>query len=96
MLDDINLESPNARHKRPSEHWQTHRESEGDPMIGRPNRNRDPRSFQKILVANGLFVQNGFSIKPDYRNVVESMYQSKVQNLDFARQSLQAMQFLNR
>lgn len=49
----------------------------------------------KVSVANGVFVQQGFSIRPDYQSAVQSVYKSNMQSLDFARDSAYATKFIN-
>lgn len=50
----------------------------------------------KIYVANGIFIQNGFSILPDYRTVVDSIYKSQLVTLDFAHKPQEAAQYINK
>lgn len=64
----------------------------------RPNGNRnvnDDGDEYKVAVANGVFVQQGFSIRPDYQSAVLSVYKSNMKNLDFARNSAQATRYVN-
>lgn len=90
LLDDIDRDLPNPNHRRPM-FW--------DQLSGAARRTQsrlnrtDDR--QKIYVANGVFVQNGFSIRLDYKDVVESVYRSTLHTLDFARYGQHAMEFLN-
>ncbi|XP_059619212.1 serine protease inhibitor 28Dc [Phlebotomus argentipes] len=49
----------------------------------------------RISVVNGLFVQNGYSIRPNYRTVVESIYSSEITELDFERYPENAVSFIN-
>lgn len=93
MLEDLALESPNPLHNRPQHFWQTHRR----PMVSNHiNRNRDPRSLQRISVANGIFLQNGYSIRPDYRDAIQSTYKSTLQQLDFLNNADLSTKFINR
>ncbi|XP_055683576.1 serine protease inhibitor 28Dc-like [Lutzomyia longipalpis] len=48
-----------------------------------------------VSIVNGLFVQNGFSIRPDYRSVVESIYRSEITELDFLNHPTDAASFIN-
>lgn len=48
-----------------------------------------------MAVANGVFVQQGFSIRPDYQSAVLSVYKSNMKNLDFARDSGVATKYVN-
>lgn len=50
----------------------------------------------KIYVANGIFVQNGYSILPDYRTVVTDIYKSQLVSLDFDNQPAESAQFINK
>lgn len=49
----------------------------------------------RITVANALFVQDGFSIRPDYSSAVKNAYDSKLKNLDFQRSGSAAVQYIN-
>lgn len=49
----------------------------------------------RVSIVNGIFVQNGFSIRPDYRSVVESIYRSEITELDFENHPDQAVSFIN-
>lgn len=49
----------------------------------------------KIAVANGIFIQNDYSLRPDYKTVVESVYRSEIKSLDFERNSAGATQYIN-
>lgn len=76
---------------RPQTNWKAY---------GNPNsRLTDPKQYDgdeyKIAVANGVFVQQGFSIRPDYQNAVLNVYKSHMKNLDFARDSVQATKYIN-
>jgi serine protease inhibitor len=46
-------------------------------------------------VANGIFVQRDFSIRNEYKDVVESVYQSEIRRLDFRREPQQAAKHIN-
>ncbi|GAB0096835.1 Serine protease inhibitor 28Dc [Sergentomyia squamirostris] len=48
-----------------------------------------------VSMANGLFVQNGLSVRKDYRSVVESIYRSDITELDFERNSQDAAKYIN-
>lgn len=71
-------------------------------ILGRGQRRPSSRQanrtdeMQKIYVANGVFVQSGFSIRLDYKDVVESVYRSTLHTLDFIRNGQHAMEYLNK
>ncbi|XP_055839513.1 serine protease inhibitor 28Dc-like [Episyrphus balteatus] len=48
-----------------------------------------------IRVSNALFVQNGFSLKPDYAYAAQSVYKSEVTPLDFRRRTEDAKHYIN-
>lgn len=97
MIGDLNRELPNPQHKRSQDYWQLHR------VVQRPFARRkanpfdeDDQSFQRISVANGIFVQNGFSIRSDYKDAIESTYKSTLQRLDFINKSQLSTKYINR
>lgn len=90
LLDDIDRDLPNPRHRRPM-FWEALNGASRRPH-SRQNRTDDG---QKIYVANGLFVQSGFSIRLDYKDVIETVYRSTLHTLDFIRNGQHAMEFLN-
>lgn len=62
---------------------------------GDDNNKNDNETVHKITIANGLFVQNGFSIRPDYKNAVTDVYQSKMKNLDFLNDGYKSAKYIN-
>lgn len=49
----------------------------------------------RITVANGLFVQEGFPIRPDFNTAVTQTYNSKLKTLDFLQNGNAAVQYIN-
>lgn len=99
MIEDINRDIPNPRHRRPQDYWQLNRRPLGNANFGfrrRTTISRDPRSFQLISVANGIFIQNGYSVRPDFKDAIESTYKSTLQRLDFIKHAELSTQFINR
>lgn len=91
LLEDIARDFPNPSHKRPI-FWDGVR----GPPPRRPFSNQNQNeTLQKIAVGNGIFVQEGYSIRPDYRDAVENVYKSTLKSLDFNRRELEAMNYLN-
>lgn len=37
----------------------------------------------KISIANGLFIQQGYTIRDSYINVAQSLYNCEIANIDF-------------
>lgn len=52
-------------------------------------------SFFFRLVANGIFVQKDFSIRDEFKDVVENVYKSDIKTLDFRREPQQAANIIN-
>lgn len=73
---------------RPQPNWKLN----GNARSNGPNNDGDE---YKVAVANGVFVQQGFSVRPDYQTAVQSVYKSNMKTLDFARDSVQATKFIN-
>lgn len=75
---------------RPQPNWKLY----GNPRSNGLRNNNDGDEYQ-VAVANGVFVQQGFSIRPDYLNAVTSVYKSSMKNLDFARDGVHATKYIN-
>ena len=54
------------------------------------------RTFYNLTVANGIFVQRDFSIRDEYREVVENVYRSEIKVLNFRREPQQAAKYINK
>lgn len=89
MIEDLVRELPNPFHQRNHDYWQMHR-----PRTRKPDSNL--QSNQRISIANGIFVQNGYSIRPDYINAIQSTYNSTLQRLDFQHKSELSTRYINR
>lgn len=85
LIDDLSRDQPNPLHHRPQDYWQTHRMPMWTTGPSNHWRNANEPSNQQITIANGIFVQNGFSIRPDYEDAVQSTYKSTLNTLDFIR-----------
>lgn len=96
MIEDIANDFPNPRRRRPLHNWQVNR-SPGNAFSGvaQPRSGNQGNDYQKISVANGIFIQNGYSIRRDYRDAVLGVYQSTMQNLDFKQNTRQAANYIN-
>uniref|UniRef100_A0A1I8Q8A1 Serpin domain-containing protein n=1 Tax=Stomoxys calcitrans TaxID=35570 RepID=A0A1I8Q8A1_STOCA len=95
MLSDMEHFDVNANNEVP-----TQRKS--PPWRHSMSMNMNPRGGKKpegilhtISVANGLFVQTGYSLNPDYSQVVSSIYDSQLTQLDFIRKSREAVKYIN-
>lgn len=77
---------------RPQPNWKLYGNQQ--QRSNRP-RNSNEGDEYKVSVANGVFVQQGFSIRPDYQSAVQSVYKSSMKNLDFARDSLSSTKYVN-
>lgn len=89
MIDDLERDLPNPFHHRPYDYWQMHR-----PLTRKPD--SDLQSNQRISIANGIFVQNGYSIRPEYIDAIQSTYKSTLQRLDFQNKSELSTKYINR
>lgn len=94
MIDDIGKDFPNPRHKRPSYFWQTNRAPLGDVTTSyKPKINAN--FSQTISIANGLFVQSGYSIRPDFQDAIQGVYHSVMKDLDFTQNPSEATRYIN-
>lgn len=93
MIDDINQD----QQRRSQYHWQMNRAFNCHFCGRRSNSNSgDQRSFQRVSIANGIFVQNGYSLRPDYQEAILSVYKSTLQRLDFEKRSALSTEYINR
>lgn len=56
---------------------------------------RNAGDEHKVAVANGLFVLQGFSIRPEFLKVAQSTYQCEVTNLDFLSNPQGSAEYIN-
>lgn len=49
-----------------------------------------------MTVANGIFVQQDFMIRDEYKDVVENVYQSEIKRLNFRGEPQEAAKFINK
>lgn len=91
LVDDVTKDKINPQHQRPQHNWKLSGENSG-----RNNYQGNGNTVEhRITVANGLFVQNGFSIRPEYRSAVLGIYQSNIQNLDFSEDMEGSTKYIN-
>lgn len=50
----------------------------------------------QISVANALFLNKDFEIRPAYKTAAQTIYHSEVENLDFATKSVEAKNTINK
>lgn len=95
LCDDITKNAVNPQHQRPQNNWKLSRPPATAERRKNAPQNDDGHFHHKITIANGLFVQNGFSIRPDYRSAVLGVYQSNIRNLDFAGDMIGSTRYIN-
>lgn len=88
MIEDLSRDIPVPGRRRQTP-WKTQR----NPMNGHV---QEPHSRQQISIANGIFFQNGYSVRPDYRSAMESAYRATLQRLDFANKPGLSTKYINR
>lgn len=86
MIEDLSRDLPHPGRRRHQDLWKAQKV----PI------NNNSISEQQISVANGIFFQNGYSIRSEYRNAMESAYKSTLQRLDFANKPQLSTQYINR
>lgn len=87
LIEDVAAIFSNPKHRRPQAKWK----------INQTQNSFDRNTIdQRISIANGLFVQNGYSIRDDYRNAVLNTYKSTIFNLDFSADAKGSSEFINR
>lgn len=89
MIEDLNRDIPHPSRRRHQTAWKIQR----TPMN---EYKKEAESFQQISVANGIFYQNGYSIRQDFKDAIESAYKSTLQRLDFANKPELSTKFINR
>ncbi|XP_055295012.1 serine protease inhibitor 28Dc [Sitodiplosis mosellana] len=89
MIDDLNGTIPHPGHRRRYQAlWR-------NQNALHENRNQNQESLQQISVANGIFFQNGYSIRDDFRDAMQSAYQAHLQRLDFANKPDLSTKYIN-
>lgn len=92
LLEDLTSNDLNPFHQRPQNNWKINR----NPSTSRHGARSLNGIEHKITVANGIFVQSGFSIRPDYKSAVLGVYRSSMENLDFINDLTAATRYINR
>ncbi|XP_070505476.1 serine protease inhibitor 28Dc [Chironomus tepperi] len=93
IIKDLKLNSVNP--KRKITNW---REQASQQYIENSLRRQDKNvnyTQHKIEVANGIFVQSDISIRNEYKEVVEKMYGSHIESLNFKNDPGKASQVIN-
>lgn len=86
MIEDLERDIPHPGRRRHQDVWRV----QNNPL------KNITHSEQQISVANGIFFQNGYSIRSEYRNGMESAYKSTLQRLDFANKPELSTTYINR
>lgn len=60
------------------------------------NENETYVTVHQISVANALFLNKDFQIRPAYKTAAQSIYHSEVENLDFARHPDESKNAINK
>ncbi|KAL7040361.1 hypothetical protein ACKWTF_000368 [Chironomus riparius] len=93
IIKDLKLNSVNP--KRKIAKW---REQASQQYIEHSLRRQDKNvnyTQHKIEVANGIFVQSDISIRQEYKDVVERLYGSHIESLNFKNEPGKASQIIN-
>lgn len=59
-------------------------------------KNQNETIVHQISVANALFLNKEFAIRPAYKTAAQTIYHSEVNNLDFAGNSVEAKNTINK
>lgn len=89
MIDDLNRDIPHPGRRRHQTEWR----AQSTPVN---TYDTEKPANQQISIVNGIFYQNGYSIRPDYQSAMESVYKSTLQRLDFANKPDLSTKFINR
>lgn len=97
MLEDL-VNGENALRQRPQYGWKKkffsrypydHDDAEHDA------RNLDSDQLHKIAVANGIFIQAGYSIRPDFMRIAQNTYNCELKTLDFHAEPQESARHIN-
>lgn len=88
MTDDLKQDISNPSRLRHQVSWKTQKNAQN--IIS----NRE--TLQEISIANGIFFQNGYSVRDDYKSAIESAYKSTLQRLDFVHKAGLSTKYINR
>ncbi|XP_055386177.1 serine protease inhibitor 28Dc-like [Condylostylus longicornis] len=81
LIEDLILHETELKRHRPDAEWKT------SVNKNEMQENREPKNVndntQKVKLANGIFIQNGYPLRSIYQRVVEEIYKSEIEALDF-------------
>ncbi|CRK93960.1 CLUMA_CG007486, isoform A [Clunio marinus] len=95
LLEDLVNNSPNPTRYRENVPWRANASRHYVRKTMRHQSNLPNYDEHMISVANGIFVQRDFSIRDEYREVVQNIYRSKIQRLDFRGEPRASAKFIN-
>lgn len=93
MLEDL-VYGENPSRSRPQYSWKQKFFNRYDPTSEPDARNLDSPNH-KVAVANGLFIQRGYNIRPDFLKVAQNTYNCELKNLDFSLDPMSSAKFIN-
>lgn len=91
LLEDVVSNSANKRRPRMETEW---RSTPFNPLYLGTGGSKTP-SDHIVRVSSAIFVQNGFSLKPDYAYAAQSVYKSEVTPLDFQNDERGSRDYIN-
>lgn len=92
IIEDLVTDIPNVNRPRKACAWKKDFE---EMFANRMQRYQPDEIHHEIYVANGIFVQKDFSIRPNYKAAVQSVYKSELKNLDFRTQGQATAKYIN-
>lgn len=97
LLEDVTrVDGQNPTRRRSPTAWKVHRGPAMPSAAAGGSYRGDTLSDYRVSVANGLFVQQGYSLRADYRTAVLGIYRSNLKTLDFERDAAAATGFINK
>lgn len=98
LVEDTIADGPNPYRYRADVPWKLTERKNNDGGIrgGESNDISGPISdYHKIHIANGIFVQDGYTLRPDFIGAVQGAYKSVIKSLDFQNHGNDAKNTIN-
>uniref|UniRef100_A0A1A9WHJ0 Serpin domain-containing protein n=1 Tax=Glossina brevipalpis TaxID=37001 RepID=A0A1A9WHJ0_9MUSC len=96
MLEEIQhmQENDSKERTRKKTNWRT-TNFKNSPTRQTTNSRNQPAAEHVIRIANGIFIQNDYALNPNYKQIVTSLYDSELTQLDYERYPRESRDYIN-